>query len=230
MPKHAALFIPLLLATTAPLHAQDRAASGLFDQRYCEILTVERQKLKLHVTVYNTLGYNTCPEDAWRKLNAHVLARELDVGATQLNGPRHWLMDRIIGKGATAAGEVKTFGGIEMAARAEITMPLLGAQIGKSYYQPTDVNRETVWLFAAGKPVFELTDPQGHVYMMQSYAQIVDPKLTLADLPGLGARLKLPRGWTYSTRVLTEDYRLEAKGVAHVLQDELQNTYQRRDP
>lgn len=230
MLKHPVLLIPLLFAMTAPLHAEDRMASGLFDQRYCEILTVERRKLKLHVTVYNTLGYNTCPEDAWRKLNAHVLARELDVEATQLNGPRHWLMDGITGKGATAAGEVKTFGGIEMAARAEITMPLLSAPIGKTYYQPTEVNRETVWLFAAGKPVFELTAPQGQVYMMQSYAQIVDPTLTLADLPGLGARLKLPKGWTYSSRVLTEDYKLEARGVAHVLQDELQNTYQRRAP
>ncbi|MBB1250741.1 hypothetical protein [Rhizobium sp. G21] len=117
-----------------------------------------------------------------------------------------------------------------MAARAEITITLLGATIGKSFYQPTDVMRETVWLFAAGKPVFELIDPKGQVYMMQSYAQIVDPALTLADLPGLRERLKLPKGWTYSTRVLAEDYKLEAKGVAHVLQDELQNTYQRRTP
>jgi metal-sulfur cluster biosynthetic enzyme len=230
MRTHLALLIALLTAVSGAAHAEERTAAGLFDQRYCEVLTIERARLKLQVTVYNTLGYNTCPEAAWAKLDAKTLAKELEVDAVELNGSRHWLMDGIIGKGATAAGEVKTFGGIEMAARAEINMPLLGATIGKSFYQPTDVRRETVWLFAAGKPVFELTDPKGQVYMMQSYAQIVDPKLTLADLPGLGKRLKLPTGWTYSTRVLTEDFRLEAKGVAHVLQDELQNTYQRRTP
>lgn len=114
-----------------------------------------------------------------------------------------------------------------MTQRATLERKLLGGMEEQTYV-PQEVDRDTVFVFAAGKPVFELTDPDGNVYMMQSYAQIVDPSLTLADLPGLGTRLSLPEGWSFSTRTLDAGYRLEADGVAYVVRDELQNTYQRR--
>jgi hypothetical protein len=62
---------------------------------------------------------------------------------------------------------------------------------------------------------------------MQSYSQIIDPSLSYADLATLGSRLKPPKGWEYRTRTLTADLVAQAQGEAHVLQDELQNTYQR---
>jgi hypothetical protein len=61
---------------------------------------------------------------------------------------------------------------------------------------------------------------------MQSYSQIVDPKLTLAQLPSLGRRLHLPQGWRYQTRRLRCHLVLRARGKATVTQDELQDTYQ----
>ena len=51
--------------------------------------------------------------------------------------------------------------------------------------------------------MFELVAPGGDTYVMQSYAQIKDPALTLAKLGSLGRRLKLPPGWRYRTRTLT---------------------------
>lgn len=55
---------------------------------------------------------------------------------------------------------------------------------------------------------------------MQSYAHIIDDTLNEAALPGLGESLALPEGWVYRTRVVDQN------GVATVVQDELQNTYQ----
>jgi hypothetical protein len=63
--------------------------------------------------------------------------------------------------------------------------------------------------------------------MMQSYAQIVDPGLTLAALEHLGSRLKLPAGWHYRTRKLDADVELKADGLAYVINDDLYNSYQR---
>jgi hypothetical protein len=62
---------------------------------------------------------------------------------------------------------------------------------------------------------------------MQTYALLVDPKLTMADLPTLGKRLHLPKGWHYRVRTLDRDLSLKAHGTAYVLQDELENSYQR---
>ncbi len=64
--------------------------------------------------------------------------------------------------------------------------------------------------------------------MMQSSAQIADPKLSLDDLPRLGERLQLPAGWKYQTRALDRDYALTAEGMAYVINDDLYNPYQRR--
>ena len=74
--------------------------------------------------------------------------------------------------------------------------------------------------------MFELVAPGGDTYVMQSYAQIKDPKLTIGKLGSLGRRLTLPAGWRYRTRKLKRPLVLTAKGSATVLQDELQNTYQ----
>jgi hypothetical protein len=66
-------------------------------------------------------------------------------------------------------------------------------------------------------------------YAMQSYAQIVDKTLSYADLPKLGDRLKLPAGWRYDTMTPDADLVLAAKGRAVVVQDDLDNTYQKLD-
>ena len=201
--------------------------SGIFDDRYCEILTVERQMLALRVTVYNTIGLNDCPQEGWDAIDAAALAKTLNVTAVIKNGPRHWTIDGIVGRGSSIAGTPTTFSTLEMTQRATLERKLLGG-LNEDNYAPQEVARDTAFIFAAGKPVFELTDPAGNVYMMQSCAQIVDPSLTLSDLADLGSRLTLPQGWAFSTRLLDADYRLEADGVAVVVRDELQNTYQRR--
>jgi len=68
--------------------------------------------------------------------------------------------------------------------------------------------------------------PGGDVYVMQAYAQILDPSLTIGKLRTLGRRLDLPAGWRYRTRRLTHELAVGASGTATIVQDELQNTYQ----
>ena len=45
----------------------------------------------------------------------------------------------------------------------------------------------------------------------------------------LGSKLKLPEGWKFETKILDKDLAIEprkAGGVAHILRDNLTNTYQ----
>ena len=196
--------------------------------RYCEVITIDRERLTFHVAVYNTLGLNFCPAEQWATLDGRALAKQLDVSRVKLNGPRYWTIDGIEASGATKAGKIASFGGIGMVERATLTTKLWQGTVGDRFYKPNKVARTTVFHYRAGRPVYELLSPGGDVYMMQSYAQIVDPKLSADDLAGLGARLKLPKGWTFRTRVLDADYALKADGVAYVINDNLYNSYQRR--
>jgi hypothetical protein len=224
----AAVFAAALIT---PATAQDAPKltipADLRDVRYCEIIAVKRERLTLNVEVYNTLGLNFCPAETWARLDAKALAKEHKLTAVKLNGPRHFTFNTAEAKGASANGKIADFGGIPMVLRATLSTKLWQGTVGDKFYKANTVKRETVFRYKAGAQVYELTAPNGDVYMMQSYAQIADPKLTMADLPKLGERLKLPKGWKFQTRVLDADYALTADGTAYVINDELYNSYQR---
>ena len=100
------------------------------------------------------------------------------------------------------------------------------AKIEQKLDQLVEQERDTRYSYAAGRPVFILDDPDGTPWVMQAYARIVDPDLGLDDLAGLGARLKLPAGWSYRTEALTSELVVHpVDGVARILQDDLENTY-----
>lgn len=121
--------------------------------------------------------------------------------------------------------ERRVFGALEMRLLATLRFPV--SQLGNAAYVPRTVARDTAFAFFAGSEIYELVGPDGAVYVMQSFAQIVDPTLTEAGLPGLGARLALPTGWRYQVRTLAAPLVVRATGAATVVQDDLQNTYQR---
>jgi hypothetical protein len=88
------------------------------------------------------------------------------------------------------------------------------------------VQRDTVFTYSAGTKVYQLTAPDGDVYTMQSYAQIKDKSLTIGDLDNLASKLSLPQGWKYSVHTLSQELQLKADGVAHVVNDDLYDSYQ----
>ena len=93
-------------------------------------------------------------------------------------------------------------------------------------YVANTVARHAVFVFDAGQPVFELLDPEGGQWVMQTWSQIVDPALGYDDLPHLADRLPLPDGWSYRARTLAEPLRIDTSSqAAQVLQDDLTNSY-----
>lgn len=197
--------------------------------RYCEIIPAYRNGLRVMVDVYVTTGLNDCPDEQWRAIDADALAEAYGAVYVKKNGPRYWLVNSISATGATVEGETVAFNGIEMhnVAAIEMSLPdLMAANAGDVYVERT-VQRSTTYLFRAGTMVYELIAPNGDVYRMQSYAQIVDSDLALAELETLGERLDLPEGWQFQARTLDEPVEMVADGVAYVIQDELENSYQK---
>jgi hypothetical protein len=218
----AALVTALALSVAvAPAAAAPKVPGGLHDARYCEILELKGTPPNAKVVVWNTIGLGTCPAEEWEAFDAAALAQELGATFVILNGPRHFLMDS-----ATATtGGVRSFHGMEMTKVA--TVPIRSAaDLVQTPYTDRTIKRRNTWSWKRGRRVFELVAPGGDTYVMQSYAQIKDPTLSIDDLPKLGSRLTLPEGWRYRSRKLGSKLVLTARGSATVLQDELQNTYQ----
>lgn len=222
-------------ASSDPQGGSAAGGFSLYDFRYCEILiTVTDDDGAIVTEVWGTPGIDPCADDAWNALDPDAIAAEFDATSIVMNGPRYFVVDGTAD--TTAAGEVGTGvaagGASESREFGDLTMRLLAtvADDGteSAAYAPELVVRTTTWTYDAGTEIYELTDPDGDVYVMQSYSLIHDPDLTAADLAMLGDRLELPDGWSFAGRVLDEHLELGlSPDGALVLQDELANSYQR---
>lgn len=192
-----------------------------------EIILVFRSGLNLYFEVYTNGGHNQIPQDLWDGLDANELANEYGAERVILNGPRFPLMNRIEESEETKNAKVVNFGGIEMSLAATIERSIFEAGSANTYYNPVEVKRSVTFFWDSKSMVYELISPNGEVYIMQSYTQIVDKDLTIDDLELLGSKLNLPEGWTYISRILDEDLILETEGSALVLQDDFQNSYRK---
>jgi hypothetical protein len=209
--------ISFTLVSTQGAHQE----SDLAGKRYGEVLLVEVGDSGPQATVYNSFPLNDCPAELWSALDPQAIATEHGAAAALLNGPRYWLMNGIE-KQAQGAQERMTFGGIEMIKQATVQL----SSMNPAPYTVNEVTRNTVFVFNAGEEIYELIDPDGERWVMQTWSQVADPNLSRADLPGLAGRLTLPEGWSYQPRVLTETLRVDTTTrPARVTQDDLTNSY-----
>jgi hypothetical protein len=197
------------------------ALPDLSGQRYGEVLLVTPGEAGPQANVYNSFPLNDCPAELWSALDPHAIATENGAAAALLNGPRYWLMNQIE-KRSQVPQLTKSFGGIEMTLQATVLL----SSMNPAPYTANTVSRHTVFVFNAGEEVYELHDPNGNRWVMQTWSQAVDPNLSRADLPKLADRLNLPEGWSYQPRVLTEELRVDTTSrAAQVTQDDLTNSY-----
>lgn len=209
-------------ARTNKVSAQ-RLIDDMRGVRYGEVLPVFLREDGLHAEVYGTQMLNDCPQHLWEKLDAAAIAKELGAVLVKLNGPRKWVLDGLGTKVAPVEPVLREFGGIMFRRIATIH---LGDKPGAGPYKENKINRGAVFFFDAGKPVYELVNPEGKAYVMQALCMGVDASMSEASLPSLGSRLSLPAGWTYRSRVLEQELVVDTTAsLATVLQDEFENSY-----
>ena len=98
--------------------------------------------------------------------------------------------------------------------------------IRPSTIRPSGIRPSSIRRVRTTALLVELVAADGTTYVMQTWSQQVDPTLSEADLARLGDRLQLPEGWTYRTRRLRAPLRVVTTAApAHVLQDDLMNSY-----
>ena len=110
----AALGVAACIAAPARAVTIDPAThtiAGVCDARYCEIIPVQRSGFHFLATVYNTLGLNDCPAPLWDNITEAGMKKQFDAVKVLLNGPRHFVMDKIIAAGSTATGKTVDAGG-----------------------------------------------------------------------------------------------------------------------
>lgn len=219
-----ALFFTSSFAIADNATPTERSLNNLRNKRYCEVISAKLDFIQFDISVYSTVKLDDCPENLWKQLTADKVKKQLHSDVVKLNGPRYWTLDGLVAY-ETPVPTI-TIGGIQFAQRGAIDTYIWQGTVGK-FYRPNVVKRTTIWIYKPYTRVYELVDPHGNIYVMQSYSQIIDPNLQISELVNLGSRLKLPKGWKYQTRILTKELRLKAEGIAYVLSDNFYNSYQR---
>ncbi len=225
--KRALPGLLLLVAAgcSPPADGGGHDVAGVRGGRYCEVLVGKLDAGVVHIQVFNTWGLDDCPAATWDALDASQLKSDLAADVVVLNGPRYWTMDAFTDTSALDPTP-RTIGGLPMREAGALDVTLAQAASGGQPYLDRSVRRDTTWVFDAGAPVYELVDPTGRVFDMQSYSvqKVAQSADTLATL---GARLTLPAGWSFRTRTLGAPLEVTAvAGVATIVQDDLENTYQ----
>src|SRR3954465_3278843 len=134
--------------------------------RYGEVLLVTGRLNHIEATVYNTLGLSDCPDDLWRTLDPDAIKKEHGARAAILNGPRYFLMDKVFI--ANPGNEIVSFGALQMRPLATVPLKLttmLGG-VHRHSYSEQPVLRTTVYVYDAGREVYELVAPDGTSYVM----------------------------------------------------------------
>ncbi len=142
--------------------------------------------------IYSTSPLAEADLDWWNNLDTEALAKEFGAKRVYKNGPQWWSMDEV---GVMASGPVPV-AGVNMVFGAHLPPGTLA--IPKyTIFSPAKFQNLT---WKAGRPVYQLVDPDGHVYVIQGH------KIPLAELATLGDKFQeLPEGWKYRVEVMTED-------------------------
>ena len=193
--------------------------TGIRDQRFGEVFIVTPNGIE----VYNSTGLNDCPAELWDVMDVGKIKEQFEALAVQKNGPHFWMMD----EQTLYLGETATFGGIDARWAATLDPAILqkSAKGSQPYtvFMPKKTQKQ---VFYKGKAVFELVDPEGNVYVLQSRNE----EFNMEALATLGEKMtQLPKGWIYRTRILKKQLVLDLSpaNTIYAVGDEFHQYYTR---
>lgn len=192
-------------------------------EAYHEVIVLYRYFNQIKAGVYSDTGEPLISDDVFARMDVDEIRKELGAMAVLKNGPRFYVVDEITGY---RMGAERNIGGHRMTQPGVVKLTF-GHLLKRSPYTVKEVNRKTTYLFKKGEKVYELANPQNEVFTMQAASREIDKGLEIGDLDNLAARLNLPEGWKYRVRLLEADVKYEVADIAYVIQDDLQNTYQK---
>jgi len=247
-----ALFATTLFSASASIAAYPVSLTGpsfppdMLNYQYCEVL-LKVPNSPSGLPVFNTTGYNTCPDysaltgqaviDSYNATYYPGNPYGLPSGATGfiLDWPRNWIYDQGVSK-PTGATEYLIldvpYPRVTGVPTTTFGFAAFNTNIGGLAYTPSNVERDATWTYFANNLIFQLLDPSGSLYVMQSYARFVDPNLTyenLKDVAYMTGQMGLPPGWKYSVAQLAQQFDNISEGNAILLQDALGNSYMKVD-
>jgi hypothetical protein len=197
---------------------------------FCEVaLITGTSKANAIADFYNSTGTDICTPEKFAGLDKAKIKEETGAKEVFLNPSRRWTFDQL---DVFEDGIERTFGGIKMTWMGVVPVVELEKGVSKGHYVPGYIFRNNQYTFKKGREIYLLDAPDGEVFVMQSFTNFKQQKVSFANARNLASVLTLPPGWKYRSLVLDRDLIVNQKrtnGMAHVFQDDMLNAYQGSD-
>ena len=197
---------------------------------FCEVaLITGTSKANAIADFYNSTGTDVCTPEKFAALDKKKIISETGARAAFLNPSRRWMFDVL---DIYEDGIERTFGGIKMTWMGVVSVEELEKGVTKGHYVPGYIFRNNQYTFKKGREIYILDAPDGEVFVMQSFTNYKQHKVTIDNARDLGSVLTLPPGWKFRSVLLDRDLLVNQKrtnGLAHVFQDDMLNAYQGSD-
>jgi hypothetical protein len=221
--------------------AVDENSVGGFGATFCMFNAVEYKPTGLLVTIYSTYRVADCNSSEYEKLTAVSIARQLQTfmkpSEIVKSGTHTIVMSKdlsplnypyiSIGKFSfSRAGEISV-GYLRI-----LYLHITDARFREGYigfnFNPLRVSGDIFYLYDPGLTVYELISPDRKTYTMTTFTNLINPDLNIENLKDLGSSLLLPKGWTFSSRILDKPIRVQSRlgsqQIEHIF-DNLGNIY-----
>jgi hypothetical protein len=197
---------------------------------FCEVaLITGTSKANAIADFYNSTGTDICTPEKFAGLDKEKIKKETGAREVFLNPSRRWTFDQL---DVFEDGVERTFDGIKMTWMGVVPVSELEKGVTKGHYVPGYIFRNNQYTFKKGREIHILDAPDGEVFVMQSFTNFKQQKVTIDNIRDLGGVLTLPPGWKFRSVVLDRDLivnQKRTKGLAHVFQDDMLNAYQGSD-
>ncbi|MEW4486512.1 hypothetical protein AB1L42_00440 [Thalassoglobus sp. JC818] len=203
-----------IMMTTGNGQQKSLTMQSLKDSRgylYCELVFNYGENGN---DIYSTSPLAPADLDWWNNLDVQEIAADFGANSVQKNGPQWWSMDEV----GVMASEPVEVAGIKMVFGAHLPAGTL--EIPKyTVFNPAKYQN---LLWKAGSSIYQLIDPDGHVYVLQGH------KIPADQLATLGEEFQhLPEGWKYRVQQLDHDLvmNLTPREPIPSVQDEFHQIY-----
>lgn len=228
-----------LVASVTPIETIEYNTS--YGSRFCMFAALRPSLTYYEVSIFSSFRSGDCSEEEYKKLSEASIMAQL---RTTLNPQRIVKLGfhtNVASENLTAravpyisvgasrfdhAGMVKINYLYYMYRYATSERFRMG--VARAAYTPMANIAPLHFIYNPGSTVYELVSPKGNVFIMTSFTNYFNPKLSLTNLNELGNLLNLPPGWKFRSRVIDQIISLDATApyyYSDVIFDDFQNFY-----